>query len=169
MRKVAFSEELTFGGRFFLNLDGHSEHLLSNNGATWLIPQKTIYFPEGYIHNKTLKKKGIFALAPARSTICEGKSTPGEIPVSPLTGKDNGSLDSQLMDNDELSSVAAIQRIGDLLKAGDYPDTLNLLWQYLALNPHAFKDLGVSPMTLVTPGFKLGEFDPLLLSSGIVQ
>jgi hypothetical protein len=147
MTRESVSDEIEFTGRLSIEWDP-AKRITCLQTARWLSAQKMMHFPEGCLVNG--KNRGM------KYWVAGGNT--GNGPKQFIAGQSAPHVQSAGLSSPSGDRIGP-QVIQKLIKKKD-PKSLQNILQYLVLNPKAFKDGGISPMMILCPNFKLGQFTP---------
>ena len=157
LRLGATSDDVVLGGRLDLKIKPF-EHVRSIAGGTWSPSKHVLRFSEGYWRNGKTEKGALFALTPGEKDklsailhVHDPPCTLGQLRLPKGFGSGEGANGQRLVMNKKF-----FKYVRSLEKA----KVNAFLFQYLALNPDAVKQNGLSPGRVLAPNFKLGAFDP---------
>lgn len=148
MTRESVSDEIEFAGRLTIEWDP-AKRITCLQTARWLPAQKMMHFPEGCLVNG--KNRGM------KYWVAGGNT--GNAPKQFIAGPSASQVQSAGLSSPSGDRVGP-EEIQKLIKKKDPKSLQNILLQYLVLNPRAFKDGGISPMMIMCPNFKLGQFTP---------
>lgn len=152
----ANSDDAVLGGRLDLKI-GSREHVHSAAGGVWSPVQHSIRFSRGFWLNGRTENEGVFALAKGDKSgnKLAGLFTGGHTPTVKLGQIE---LPDQVEGNGQ--HLVMKKKFFKRIRSMEKSKAEAFLFQYLALNPNAMKQNGLSPGRVLAPNFKLGAFDP---------